>query len=113
VANEIHQVGGILAIVDRERAVEADLVGIFAQEPRADAVEGARPSQCIGHDGGILAHHLRRNSLHAPGHLGRGAARKRQQHDATRVGAIDDQMRHPMCQRVGLAGAGTGNHKER
>ena len=73
----IRRVGEILAIVDRERAVEADLVGIFAQEPRANAVEGARPGQCIGHDGGTLARHLRRNTLHPAGHFGHGDSWRR------------------------------------
>ena len=43
-AHEIHQVGGILAIVDREGALEADQLRIFAQQPRADGVESARPA---------------------------------------------------------------------
>ena len=53
VPDEVHQVGGILAVVDGEGRVEADLLGIFAQQPRADAVEGAGPGQRVRHDGGI------------------------------------------------------------
>jgi hypothetical protein len=43
VPNEIHQVRGILAIVDRESGIEADLVGIFTQQSSADTVERAGP----------------------------------------------------------------------
>ena len=39
VAEEIHQVRGILAVMDRKGAVESDLVGVLAQEPGADRVE--------------------------------------------------------------------------
>ena len=42
-AHEIHQVGGILAIVDREGRIEADGMRMQAQQPRADGVKGARP----------------------------------------------------------------------
>ena len=42
-------------------------------------------------------------------HLASGAAGKCHQQDASRVGAVDDQMGDAMGQRVGLAGAGTGN----
>ena len=45
VPDQVHQVGGILAVVDRELGIEADLVGVVAQQPRADAVEGAGPGQ--------------------------------------------------------------------
>ena len=41
--DQVHQVGGILAIMNREVGIEPDLVGIVAQQPRADAVEGAGP----------------------------------------------------------------------
>jgi hypothetical protein len=43
VPDEIHQLRGILAIVDRESGIEADLVGMFTSS-RADAVKGTRPA---------------------------------------------------------------------
>ena len=46
-------------------------------------------------------------------HLGRGAAREGQQQDAARIGAVDDQMRDPMRQRIGLARAGAGDDQQR
>ena len=41
------------------------------------------------------------------------AARERQQQDAARIGAVHDQMRHPMRERVGLARARAGNDQQR
>ncbi len=67
--DQIHQVGGILAVVNGETGIESDLFGIVPQEPRADAMEGASPGQCIGHDAGIVAHHLARDALDAAAHL--------------------------------------------
>ena len=111
--DQVHQVGGVLAIVDREGGIEADLIGVFAQQPRADAVEGSGPGQRVGHDAGIVAHHLARDALDPARHLGRGAARERHQQDPPRIGALDDQMRDPMGERVGLAGSRAGDHQQR
>ncbi len=49
VANQIHQVRGVLAVMDREGRIEPDLLGIVAQQPRADAVERSGPAQRVGH----------------------------------------------------------------
>ena len=46
-------------------------------------------------------------------HLGRRAARERHQQDAARIGAVDDQMRDAMGERVGLAGSGAGDDQQR
>ena len=43
VANQIHEVGGILAVVDGEGALEPDGLRVFAQQPRADRVKRAGP----------------------------------------------------------------------
>ena len=85
---------------------------VFAQQPRADAVEGAGPGQRVGHDAGVVAQHLARDALDPPRHLGGGAAREGHQQDAARIGAVDDQMRDAVRQRVGLAGAGAGDHQQ-
>ena len=45
VPDQVHQVGGILAVMDGEGRLEADLAGVFPQQPRADGVEGAGPGQ--------------------------------------------------------------------
>ena len=110
-ADQVHQVGGILAIVDREGGLETDLVGIFAQQPRADAVEGAGPGQRVGHHAGIVAEDLAGDPFDPFCHFGSGAPGKRHQQDTSRVGPVDDQMGHAMGQRVGLAGACAGNHQ--
>ena len=62
---------------------------------------------------GIVAQHLARDPLDAPRHLGRGAAREGHQQDAARIGAVDDQMRDAVGQRVGLARAGAGDDQQR
>ena len=54
-----------------------------------------------------------RDALDPAHHLGGGAARECQQQDAARIGAVDDQMRDPMGERVGLARAGAGDDQER
>ena len=56
---------------------------------------------------------LRSDPLDPSRHLGGGTARERQQHDAAGIDAVDDEVRHPMRQRVGLAGAGAGDDQQR
>ena len=46
-------------------------------------------------------------------HLGGGAARECQQQDAVRIGAVHDQMRDTMRQRVGLARARPRDDQQR
>ena len=86
---------------------------VFAQQPRADAVEGAGPGQGVGHDAGVVARTLRGDPLDALRHLGGRAARERHQQDAAGIGAVDDQMGDAMGERVGLAGSGAGDHQQR
>ena len=113
VADEVHQVGGILAVMDREAGLQADLLGILAQQPGADRVEGAGPGQRVRHDAGLGAQHLRADALDAPAHLGRRAAREGHQQDAARIDAVDDQVGHPMRQGVGLARSRAGDDQQR
>ena len=113
VPDQIHQVGGILAVMDGEGGIDADPLGIFAQQPRADAVEGAGPGERVAHDRGVvLAQHFSGDALDPAGHLGGGAAGKRHQQDAARIGAGDDQMRDAVGERIGLAGTGAGNDEQ-
>ena len=111
VADEVDEVGGIAPVVDGEGRVEADLGRAFAQEPRADGVEGAGPRQRarLGAPSGRAGD----DPLHPAGHLGGGAAGEGEEQDATRIGALDDQVRHPVGERVGLARAGPGDDEER
>jgi hypothetical protein len=53
------------------------------------------------------------DAFDAPAHLDRRAPGERQQQDAARVDAAGDQTSHSMRECVRLAGAGTGNDKER
>ncbi len=112
-ADEVHEVGGVLAVVDREGRIKPDLQCIVAQQTRADAVERAGPGQRIGDYRCVAAEHLDGDALDAPGHLRGSAARKRHQQDAARIGALDDQMRDAVGQRVGLAGPGAGDDQQR
>ena len=61
----------------------------------------------------LITQDLARDPLDPPGHLGRGPPGERHQQDAARVGAIDDQMRDPMGEGVGLAGPGAGDDQQR
>ena len=49
----------------------------------------------------------------APGHLERGAPSEGQQQQTVRVGAIQDQMRDAMSERLGLAGTRAGRDQQR
>jgi hypothetical protein len=40
VADQVHQVGGILPVMDRKVGVEPDLAGVFPQKPCSNAIEG-------------------------------------------------------------------------
>jgi len=53
------------------------------------------------------------DALDAPFHLGRGAARERHQQKPARIDAVDDEVGHPMGERVGLARPGAGDDQER
>ena len=48
VAHEVDEVGGVAAVQDGEAGVEADRVGVVAQQAGAHAVEGAGPFQPAG-----------------------------------------------------------------
>ncbi len=115
VPDEIDEIGGILAVVNGERAVEADLQGVFTQQPGPDGVEGAGPGQRPGERGGlpVRAHDACRDALDPARHLGGGAPREGEQQDAAGIDAVDDEMRDPMRQGVGLAGAGARDDQQR
>ena len=70
--DQVHEVGGVFAVVNRKGRVQADLFGVLAQQPGADAVVGAGPGQRVGHDPGVVAQHLARDPFDPLGHLGRG-----------------------------------------
>ena len=51
--HEIHEVGRILAVMDRESRVESNLGRVFTQQPRTDGVKRAGPSQGVRHYPGL------------------------------------------------------------
>ena len=53
------------------------------------------------------------DALDPAGHLAGRPAREGHQQDPPRIGAVDDQMRDPVGERVGLAGPGAGDDQER
>ena len=56
---------------------------------------------------------LARDLVRAAAHLGGGAAREGQHQDARRVDAVDHQVRDPVRERIGLAGARAGDDQQR
>ena len=101
--DEVHQVGAVFPVMDGEVDAETDLLGIHAQEPGTNAMEGAGPGQCVGHDGGVVAEHLPADALDAARHFRGRTTGKGHEQNAPRIGAVDDQVRDAVCQRVGLA----------
>jgi hypothetical protein len=108
VTDQVHQVSGIFVVMDGELGIEADLAGVFAQQARADAVEGSGLGQRIRHDTRAVAHHLTCDAIDAPRHLGRRAAGECHQQDTPWIGAAHDQMRDAVGEGVGLAGSRAG-----
>ncbi|MND51621.1 hypothetical protein D3C80_426130 [compost metagenome] len=86
-----------------EIRVEANLVGVDAQQARADAVKRAGPGERIGHDAAIRAHNLLADAFDTAAHFGGRAAGKGHQQDTARIGARDDQVGNAVGERVGLA----------
>ena len=110
--DQIHQVRRILAIVDGEAGRKPDRFGIFAQQPRAYGVERPGPGEPLGHRA-VRAAKLKQDQVDPADHFRRRAPGKRQQHHASRIGALPDQPRHPMRQRRGLAGTSAGDDEQR
>ena len=111
--DKIHQVRGILSVVNRKARVEADLESMFAQDPRADAVKGAGPGKRVGRNAGIAPQHLGADALHAARHLGSRTPGKRQEKNPPRIGTMDDQVRDAVGKRIRLAGSRAGNDEQR
>ena len=111
-ARPVHQIRRILAVVDGELRIEAEARRVFAQDARADGVEGARPGG-RGGGRGFRREAPREQPLDPPAELRRGAAREGRQHDPLGVRAGEDQRRDPLRQHRRLAGARAGDHEQR
>ena len=110
--DQVHQIGRVLTVVNRESGIDPDLVGILAQKPSADPVERSGPGQRSGQDAGAAAHNPSCDTHHAPGHFGRSAARKGHQQDPAVIGPVDDQVGGAMRHGVGLPRARAGDDQE-
>src|ERR1035437_2197855 len=98
--NEIHQIGGVFAIMNRESVAEANVECVFAKKPRADGMKRSRPVERISHRSGLRAEHLCRDALDSALHFAGGAAREGEQHHATRVRPRDDEKRRCSIKRA-------------
>ncbi len=87
-------------------------MGIGAQQARPDGVECPGPADASA--GSRLVPCAVAMMRSARRSISTAARREKvKQQDAARIGAVDDQMGDAMSQRVGLAGAGTGNDQQR
>jgi hypothetical protein len=112
VPKKIQEIGGVLAVMDRKGRIKSNLIGIAAQQPGADRMEGAGPAQGFGHTGRALSDHRTDDPLDPPNHLAGGPSRKGHQKDPPWIRPPHDHMRDPMRQRAGLARTGAGNHED-
>ena len=109
VAHQIHQIRGVAAVEHGEGGIEADRLGIEAQQPARDRMKGARPGDAAGDVRATRP----ADPLDPPRHLlGRAPGEGQKQH-APRVGTAQDQMGDAMRQRVGLARPRPGDDQER
>ena len=101
VPHQVHQVGGVLPVMNGERRVEANGMCVSAQQAGTDGMESSGPADAHVRCG--RAQRSLYDPLGAALHLGGGAAREGQQQDAPRVGPVHDQVRDTVGERVGLA----------
>src|SRR5690349_16540214 len=111
-ADKIHEVGRIFTVMNRERAIEADLERVLTQEPRPDGMKRSGPIQRIRHWSALWTQDLTDDALDPSLHLLGGAAREGEQQCAARIAARHDQVRDAMSERIGLAGTGSRNHEK-
>ena len=107
------RIGGILAIFNSEARLESDHLRVFAQQPRANAMECACPGEGGSVRAGPCSDRGRNNAVDAANHLGRRAARKGEKENAAGIGALDHKMCDPVRERIGLAGTRARDHKQR
>src|SRR5690242_9738182 len=109
-ANTVHEIRGIAAIDDAELRIEAEMRGVVSQQPVADRVEGARPTEALRDarcsPAGILVERLAGDLVRPTPHLRRRTPRECQHQNTRRIDAVEHQVSDTMRQSVGLAGAG-------
>src|SRR5262245_34220969 len=111
-ADEVHEVGGVFTVMNRERAIEADIERVLTEEARPDGMKRSGPIQRIRHWCALWAQHLTDDppnpSLHPMG----GAAREGEQQHPPRIASRHDQVRDAMSERIGLAGTRSRNNEK-
>jgi len=106
-AHEVHEVGRVAAVEHAEVRREPELRAIAADQAVGDRMKGARPRQAN------RCRELTDDAARAPRHLDRGAAREREQQEALRIRALQDEMCHAMRERVGLSRARAREDQQR
>ena len=86
---------------------------MVAQQSGADRVERARPGEPLGHDRCLVTEHPGSDALDAARHFRGGPAREGHEQDASRIGAVHDQVRNTVRQRSRLARSRTGDDQQR
>jgi hypothetical protein len=76
-------------------------------------MESAGPGQRIGHNAGVVTEDAAGDALDALGHFGSRSTRESHQEHATRIGALDDEVRHAVRESVRFARSGARDDKER
>src|SRR6476619_6247431 len=96
--DKVHQICAVFPVMNGERGIKPDLVGIDAQESRAYSVKGPGPGQSILYGPRPVVLDLARDPLHPPGHFVGGSSRKSHEKDAAGISAVHDQMGDVMSQ---------------
>ena len=95
----------VVGVEDREARLEADRLGVAAQDARRDRMEGAEPHAF----GGAADHRFQPLA-----HLARRLVGEGDRENLGREGAAGrEDMRQPGGQHPGFAGAGAGQHQHR
>jgi hypothetical protein len=93
VPEKVKELGGVLAVIDHKRRIESNLIGIAAQQPSTDCMEGAGPTQCFRDAGGALPDHRANDPLDSPNHLVGGPSR-----EVSKGSAVDPPRLRPDAQ---------------
>jgi len=107
VAHHVHEIRRIAAVEHAEALRKAEPLTVESYQPVGHRVEGARPRQAY------FLLHLRDDAARAPRHLERRAAREGEEQQPLGRAALQDQVRDAVRERVGLAGARTGDDQQR
>ena len=95
-------------------SVEAEGLGVQAEQAGGDGVEGAGPgARCAELASCGVPRRIRSDAARRAGHFGGGAAGEGQQQDSGRVDAGVDEVGDAVGEGVGFAGAGAGDDEQR